>query len=156
MKRYTENDIADYIINSSNMMFEDGLYYAHVNDNGELVPSKDDATTFTAEFDDSEWANDESPERFYEEAETKSNPDFMRVCEKLADEINEYLDQEVNKYSVYLVGGPNDGILLAQCDSENEAIMFAITYMAEHKDELDHVCGGVMIQDPTENVVEGW
>lgn len=94
-KNYTTEDIANYIINSSNMMFEDGLYYAHVNDNGELVSSKDNATTFTAEFDDSEWANDESPERFYEEAETKNNPDFMYACRQLAQEINAYIEEEL-------------------------------------------------------------
>jgi len=93
MKKYTESDIADYIINSQNMMFEEGLYYAHVDESGELVHSKDDAATFTARFDDSEWADDESPERFYEEAETKSNPDFMDACEKLANQINEYLEE---------------------------------------------------------------
>lgn len=95
MKKYTESDIADYIINSQNMMFEEGLYYAHVDESGELVHSKDDAATFTARFDDSEWADDESPERFYEEAETKSNPDFMYACRQLAKEINAYIEEEL-------------------------------------------------------------
>ena len=92
MKRYSDEDIARYIIDSPHMMFEDGLYYAHVADNGELVYGAYNGTSFTAPFDASEWEDDDDPGRFLEEAENTDNPEFMSVCRKLADEINGYLD----------------------------------------------------------------
>lgn len=94
MKRYTDEDIASYIIDSPHMMFEDGLYYAHVDESGELVYSARDAeANFTVPFDASEWEEDEGPGRFLEEVENTGNRDFMFVCWRLATEINEYLDE---------------------------------------------------------------
>lgn len=93
MKKITAEDIAGYIINSDSTRLEDGLYYVHVDEIGNFVNSFRDGTTFTTPVDTSEWDNDESPDRFYEEFETIDNPDFMDACEKLANQINEYLEE---------------------------------------------------------------
>ncbi len=96
-KQFTVEEIANYIINSDYTRYEDGLYYVHVKENGELVGSYSEADeTFTASFDASEWEHDEDPARFYEEAESVDNPDFMRTVENLTEQVNTWL-REVNE-----------------------------------------------------------
>ncbi len=94
MRRYTAKDIALFIINSDHLMFEEGRYWVHTDYNGNLMYSWEDSDkTFSACFDASEWAEDESPDRFYEEAETLENKDFVDTCQELADDINEYINR---------------------------------------------------------------
>ena len=93
MKKITANEVAEYIINSDCTRLEDGLYYVHINEDGEFVHSASEGETFTTEAGDiSEWEDDESPERFYDEFETTDNKDFMYICEDLADQINDYFE----------------------------------------------------------------
>lgn len=104
-KEITAMDVANGIINSGNVSFEDEggargevTYYVHikVNDDGEVefVNAYYNADeTFTEPADISEWAGDEGPDRLYEEFETVDNPDFMRMCDRFADQINEYLEE---------------------------------------------------------------
>ena len=95
MKKITANEVAEYIINSDCTRLEDGLYYVHINEDGEFVHSASEGETFTTEAGDiSEWEDDESPERFYDEFETTDNKDFMYICEDLADQINDYFGEE--------------------------------------------------------------
>ena len=94
-KEYTTNDIAEYFINSSMPCVADGVYYARINENGDLVyTSKNAIETFEVEVDVSEWKNDENPSRFYEEYETKDNHEFMNMCNEMVDKINTYLNEE--------------------------------------------------------------
>ena len=105
-KEITAMDVANGIINSGNVSFEDEggakgevTYYAHikVDDDGEVefVSAYYNADeSFTELADISEWADDEDPSRLYEEFETIDNPDFMRMCDRLAYKINKYLEEE--------------------------------------------------------------
>lgn len=96
MKKYTCDDIADYIINSDMNVCEGCYYYVTVDrSTGELVYTQtDDTETFTIEIDDSEWAGDETPERFYNEFETKDNDDFMFICTMFANDINRFISKD--------------------------------------------------------------
>lgn len=117
-KEITAMDVANGIINSGNVSFEDEggvkgevTYYAHIkiNDKGEaeFVSAYYNADeSFTEPADISEWADDEDPCRLYEEFETTDNPDFMRMCGRLADKINDYLDKnltDADKKTKYIV-----------------------------------------------------
>ena len=105
MKEITGYDVANAIMNSDTVAFEDCygeergnvLYYAHikvVDGEVEFVESYDDAdATFTEKADISEWADDENPARLSEEFETTENEDFMWVCKFLAFQINDWLKE---------------------------------------------------------------
>ena len=106
-KAITAMDVANGIINSGNVSFEyeggakgEVTYYAHikVDDDGEVefVSAYYNADESFTEFADiSEWAGDEDPSRLCKEFETTDNPDFMRMCGRLADKINDYLDKNL-------------------------------------------------------------
>lgn len=93
MKSYTDEDIARFIINSSSTMFEDGFYYIHVDDDGDLSETAQYCATFEVAFDASEYENDLDPCRFYDEVERLDNAEFMCVCFQLALEVNHYLEE---------------------------------------------------------------
>lgn len=99
MKRYTDEDIARFIINSSSTMYEDGFYYIHVDDGGYLSETAQYCATFEVPFDASEYKGDPDPCRFYDEVERLDNAEFMLVCFRLALKVNAYLDEiETNLY----------------------------------------------------------
>lgn len=114
MKRYTAEDIANEITNASYQYYdyeerdefeEIRLWYClHTDINGNLVKFPDDygcsfsEVAFTIDYADlyatgmgittgAVW-------RYLEDKETLDNPDFRRVCEMLADDINEWLEEE--------------------------------------------------------------
>lgn len=89
----TAEGIADYIINSPSSMYEDGYYHAHYSkDQGGLnYHGNDWLDNFTAVVA-CEYANGRSKKDF-EKKENIDDPDFMEICEKLADKINEYMLQ---------------------------------------------------------------
>lgn len=57
-------------------------------------------------------------------------------------------------YTVFIVGGKDDGKTLAIFKFRYEAIRFAQQYLNEHEGELDPVFGGIGIVDFDGNVVE--
>lgn len=87
----TAEDVADYITNSPSSMYEDGHYHAYYSkDQGGLnYHEKDWHDNFTAAVA-CEYADGMRREDFYEK-ENIDDPDFMEICEKLADKINEYM-----------------------------------------------------------------
>lgn len=87
----TAEDVANYIIDSPSSMYEDGHYYAHYSkDQGGLnYHGKDWHDNFTAAAVCA-YADGMRREDFYEK-ENIDDPDFMEICEKLADKINEYM-----------------------------------------------------------------
>lgn len=96
MKKITAKDVAEYIFNSDTNRVEDGMYYVHVNDEGNFVNSFREGATFTEPVDLTGFENDEDLERFYTLFENLHNEEFMEICRKLANQINKYLE-EVNE-----------------------------------------------------------
>ena len=87
----TAKQVMEYIMEHQTSEFVDhsAVYYIHINADGEIVDGTSDWTErYTAEVDITEWENDDSPERFYEEYENPQNTAFVVMCEKLAAEIN--------------------------------------------------------------------
>lgn len=60
----------------------------------------------------------------------------------------------MKEYTVFHVGGKEDGQILKTFSTECEAIRFAEKYWTEHEHEFDPVCGGVGIADNDNNPVE--
>lgn len=103
-RHYTAEDIADFIINSGGLMFSydcfdsDIIYYSiGVTPDGELTEyvlhreNKD----FTAKgVDVYDWLDPDNPtpEDIYNGFESKDNGAFWAVCDDLAEQVNEYLD----------------------------------------------------------------
>lgn len=99
MKHITAQEVARHIIYNNvalEMVPGDSTkaeYYLHITDDGELTCYYDEADeSFTVIADISEWADDETPDRLYEEFERTDNADFMEVCRNLAEQANEYLE----------------------------------------------------------------
>lgn len=90
MKEYTAHDIAEYITESYLVMYQDGYYYVHYNPktgfNYKGTQDPDNITVCVP----CDYA--EGLDRYeFDMKENESDPDFMAVCEKLADELNERL-----------------------------------------------------------------
>ena len=89
---YSERDIYEWIYDHQCVEFdeEEATYFIHINKERKLVPDVNDAIeTVTKSVDISEWANDDSPERFYDEFETEDNPKFVEMVKEITKEINE-------------------------------------------------------------------
>ena len=86
--KITVKEIAEYIIDSPALMYEDGEYFAHwseekgLNYDGNTDPEN---ITVSAPCD---YADSMSREEF-DNKESLSDPDFMRICEELAKKLNE-------------------------------------------------------------------
>lgn len=89
--KITASEIAEYIIESMGMMYEDGGYFAHwseekgLNYDGNTDPEN---ITVSALCD---YADGMSREEF-DSKESLSDPDFMQICEELADKLNEEIE----------------------------------------------------------------
>lgn len=63
--------------------------------------------------------------------------------------IKKLIAEDIAKlYRVYWVGGEKDGQPVAYFDREADALHFAEKYSAEHEEEFDPVCGGLMVINP--------
>lgn len=87
MKEYTAHDIAEYIIDSPYLMYEMGDYCVHCHPETGLnyrgISDPDNIIIYIP----CEYA--EGIEREEMDAkESESDPDFMEICEKLADALN--------------------------------------------------------------------
>ena len=86
--KITVKEIAEYIIDSPVLMYEDGEYFAQwseekgLNYDGNTDPEN---ITVSAPCD---YADSMSREEF-DNKESLSDPDFMRICEELAKKLNE-------------------------------------------------------------------
>ena len=64
-------------------------YYVHIDNRGNFVPDIGDAMeTVSKSADASEWAEDDSPERFYEEFESLDNQKFAEIIAEITEELN--------------------------------------------------------------------
>lgn len=87
MKKISVEEIAEYIIDSPALMYEDGEYYVHwseekgLNYDGNTDPEN---ITVSAPCD---YADSMSREEF-DSKEDLRDSDFMRICEELADKLN--------------------------------------------------------------------
>lgn len=91
MKKYTKNTIANYIIQNSNRICEDGIYYLYIiRETGELsVEESDDTELFAVEIDMSRVSQ--------EDFEKIENADFMYVCDMFANDINRFMESQDEK-----------------------------------------------------------
>lgn len=98
--RYTEKEVFDWIdrnqcvefVESNSFMEKklEAVYHIMLNEDGDFVSNRDNAATvLTYSVDISEWADDDSPERFYEEFETLDNPEFKELVARITREVNE-------------------------------------------------------------------
>lgn len=89
--KITAKEIAEYIINSPSLMYEDGEYFAHwseekgMNYDGNTDPEN---TTVSAPCD---YVDGMSRDEFDSKEDLK-DPDFMRICEELAERLNEEIE----------------------------------------------------------------
>lgn len=89
--KITVKEIAEYIIDSPALMYEDGEYFAHwseekgLNYDGNTDPEN---ITVSAPCD---YADSMSREEF-DSKERLSDRDFMRICEELSDKLNEEIE----------------------------------------------------------------
>lgn len=85
--------LIDWLLNHQCAEFnEDGTatYYVHLTEDGDLTADAGNAdTTITETISIDAWAEDDSPERFYEEYETADNADFIALAERIAAKIEE-------------------------------------------------------------------
>ena len=118
MKKFTAKEIAEYLANSGTEFEWEGdeaRHYIHYKD-GQLVRSVDQAdfTTWARdkyledlwakllkeaqeEYDDDEYAAEKALEKFDQIAwttETADSPELLAVAQELADELNEYIEEE--------------------------------------------------------------
>lgn len=90
MKKFTERDIAEYIIEGSVSVYEDGFYHVHYNPKTGFNykgNSDDENITVCARC---EYAEGLDPFEFYSK-ENMDDPDFMRICTELAEKLNQKL-----------------------------------------------------------------
>ena len=89
--KITVKEIAEYIIGSPALMYEDGEYFAHwseekgLNYDGNTDPEN---ITVSAPCD---YADSMSREEF-DSKEGVSDPDFMRICEELAEKLDKEIE----------------------------------------------------------------
>ena len=103
-RHYTTDDIADFIINSSQLMYSDDcldsdiIYYTiGVTPDGELTEDIEcrENASFTAKgVDVYDWLDPDNPtpEDIYNGFEDKDHDAFWGVCVDLVEQVNEYLD----------------------------------------------------------------
>ena len=99
MKKYSENEIAKWIIDNMSAEFIashgymestlTAVYYIHIDEDGELVSDINAAAdTITESIDITAYKDDESPDRFYAEFETVNNPKFCELIKTLTKKVN--------------------------------------------------------------------
>ena len=82
--KITSKEIAEYIINSPALMYEDGEYFAHWSgEKGLNYEGNTDPGNITVSV---------PCEEEFDSKENLDDPDFMRICEELADKLNEEID----------------------------------------------------------------
>ena len=87
-------EIANYIINSSALMYEDGEYFAHWSEEKGLnYDGNTDQENITVSVP-CEYADEMSRDEF-DSKENLDDPDFMRICEELAQKLNKEILSEV-------------------------------------------------------------
>lgn len=87
MEKYTAHDIAEYIINSYLMMCEDGYYHVHYNSvSGLNYKGSNDQRNFTV-LVPCDYAKNITRYEF-EKKQNENDPDFMKICNKLAEKLN--------------------------------------------------------------------
>ena len=94
MKKYTVNEIAQYLIDNQSAEVEgnDLAYYAHIDENGNLIPTYHEAEeTFKVyrEVADGWNLQDEY------ETEDLNNENFRAVAEELTRQINDWIEEEM-------------------------------------------------------------
>ena len=89
--KITSKEIAEYIINSPALMYEDGEYFAHWSEEKGLnYEGNTDPGNITVSVP-CEYADEMIREEF-DSKENLDDPDFTRICEKLADRLNEEIE----------------------------------------------------------------
>ena len=89
--KITASQIAEYIIESMGTMYEDGGYYTHYNpETGFNYKGNSDPENITVSAP-CDYADSMSREEF-DSKENLDDPDFMRICEELADKLNEEIE----------------------------------------------------------------
>lgn len=89
--KITVKEIAEYIIDSPALMYEDGEYFAHWSEEKGLnYDGNTDPENITV-FAYCDYA--EGLDRMeFDSKENLDDPDFMRICEELADKLNEEIE----------------------------------------------------------------
>lgn len=64
-----------------------GFVLTKVPDSG----TKKDLPSFAGKMDCTEWSKDETKERYFAEAETLKNPEFLAMCEEIAEQVNQWI-----------------------------------------------------------------
>ena len=89
--KITKEQIAEYIIESMGMMYEDGGYYVHYNpETGFNYTGNSDPENITVSAL-CDYADGMSREEF-DEKESLEDCDFVQICEELADKLNEEIE----------------------------------------------------------------
>lgn len=89
--KITVKEIAEYIIDSPVLMYEDGEYFAHWSEEKGLnYDGSTDPENITVSVP-CDYADGMSREEF-DSKERLSDPDFMRICEELSDKLNEEIE----------------------------------------------------------------
>ena len=102
--KYTLHEVYDHITKGMCVEFIEentflgrklnAVYYVFINGDGDLVYDRNNAVTaLTYTVDATEWGNDDSPERFYDEFETLSNQEFCKLLSRMVTEINEAIGE---------------------------------------------------------------
>lgn len=95
MIKMSKNDVANYIINSPSIMFEDGCYYAHWSeDNGLNYDGNTDPENITV-IAECQYADHISREEF-DAKENINDFDFMAICEELAEKLNTEISKKID------------------------------------------------------------
>ncbi len=93
--RVSAEDIADYIINSPSMMYEDGYYYAHWSPENGLnydgFSNLENISVASRCYYDDDGGMDRDE---FDRKERLDDPDFMRICEDLAEKLNTEIDKQ--------------------------------------------------------------
>ena len=89
--KITIKEIAEYIINSTALMYEDGEYFVHWSEEKGLnYDGNTDSENITVSSA-CEYADGMSREKF-DSKESLADPDFMRICEELAGKLNKEIE----------------------------------------------------------------
>jgi hypothetical protein len=111
MKQYTAKNIYEWIDRHQCTEFDEdtATYYIHIMADGELAADEAEAAeTVTESVDIAPFAEDESPERFYNEFESLDNPEFCALLKDITDKVNACISTMIKRYVVEYTD-PNTG-----------------------------------------------
>lgn len=92
MNKVTALEVADYIIHSPYMLYEDGYYYAHWNPKERLnYKGNSDPDNITVCVPCA-YADEVSDRDEFNAKESVDDEEFMRVCDALADKLNKEIN----------------------------------------------------------------